>query len=268
MRQTSHVLPLARLSSSPRAVILTAGRSAELGRATADRPASLVEVRGDTLIRRQKAALRRAGVWRIGAVVGWRTDGFHGTDLTLFENPLWASTTSLDSLAVADDWLRRATVVVQFGNVVCSAETIRRLCAAPGPLAVAFDPHWRALWARRRDDPRSDADPVVLDRSRRYVARMGGRPGDGPVAQGQWLRLVKLTPASWQVLRRMRDTGQTEGLGVGDALALLVRSRSVPVTAVPSAGPWFPFDNPTDLEVGRDVMDELDGSAAAGSRSA
>ncbi|ONI82553.1 hypothetical protein ALI22I_41650 [Saccharothrix sp. ALI-22-I] len=249
-------------------MILTAGRSAELGHVTADRPASLVEVCGDTLIRRQKAALRRAGVWRIGAVVGWRTDGFHGTDLTLFENPLWASTTSLDSLAVADDWLRRVPVMVQFGNVLCSAETIRRLCTAPGPLAVAYDPGWRALGARRCGDPWSNAEPVVLDRSRRYVAQMGGRPASLAVVQGQWLRLVKLTPASWAVLRRMRDTGQTEGLGVGAALAQLVRHRLVPVTAVPSAGPWFPFDNPTDLEIGRDVVDELDGSATARSHSA
>lgn len=267
MRKTSCVSPPVRPVPLPRALILTAGRSPELGHATSDRPASLVEVGGNTLISRQKAALRRAGMWRIGAVVGWRTDGFHGTDLTLFENPLWESTTSLDSLAVADDWLRRVPVVVHFGNVVCSAETIRRLCAAPGPLAVAYDPGRRASRIRRPSDPRAEAEHLGLDPGKRYVTRVGGPPTRGADAGGRWLRLVKLTPASWAVLRRVRDARTTGRLGVGAALALVVRQRLVPVTAVPSAGPWFPFDHVTDLEAGRDVVAALDDSLAAGALS-
>ncbi|MFE2753431.1 NTP transferase domain-containing protein [Actinosynnema sp. NPDC059335] len=244
MRQTTHV------PTPPRAVILTAGRSAALGPATADRPVSLVEVGGDTLIRRQKDALRRAGVWRIAAVAGWRTDGFHGTDLTLFENPLWADTTSLDSLAVADDWLRRAPVVVHFGNVVVSPETIRRLCAAPGPLAVVYAPLPR---------PGRTADPVRLDLGGRYVTWMGHTAHPG---RGRWLRLVKTTPAAWAVLRHLREAGRDRRPGVGEALAELVRQRLMPVTAVRSAGPWHPFDTPTDLVAGAAVVDRLDRARA------
>ncbi len=252
-----------RPGTPPRALILTAGRGAGLGTNTVDRPASLVEVGGNTLISRQKAALRNAGVWRIGAVVGWRQDGFHGTDLTVFENPLWATTTDLDSLAVADDWLRRAPVIVHFGNVVCGVETVRRLAAAPGPVAVAYDRDWRAVWGLRFADPLAHAERFVLDRSRRFVADMTGRPAGPEEVHGQWLRLAKLTPASWAVLSRMREAGLLEGLGLAAALARLARRRLVPVTAVPAAGPWFPFDTATDLELGRDVICALDGLASA-----
>jgi len=94
-----------------RALILAAGRGSRLGLHTEDRPKCLVELADKPLIRRQIEALRGGGVSTVGIVRGYLADRINIEDVTYFENPRWAETNMVMSLAAAAPWLRSGPVV-------------------------------------------------------------------------------------------------------------------------------------------------------------
>jgi L-glutamine-phosphate cytidylyltransferase len=238
-----------------KAVVLAAGRGSRLGDATADRPKCLVEVEGFSLLHRQFRALTRGGASRLGVVTGWRASAFDGVDAVTFHNPRWESTTMVESLAAASEWLEREPVVVSYGDIVYSAESVRRLIAVDADLAVVFDPDWEPLWRRRFPRPLDDAETFRLGPSGE-VAEIGGHPATTAEVQGQYTGLLRFTPDAWAVVRRVRACESAVGLDMTGLLRLLVRELTV--AAVPVAGPWFEFDHPSDVVVGRDVLRALD----------
>ena len=57
-----------------------------------------------------------------------------------------------------DPWLRAHDCIVSYADIFYTGETVKRLAAAGGDLAMSYDPDWLALWSRRFADPLSDAE--------------------------------------------------------------------------------------------------------------
>src|SRR5262245_35939477 len=132
-----------------RSLILAAGRGSRMGARTDDRPKCLVEVAGKTLLARQVSALKGGGVSEIGIVRGYQAarvavDGAH-----YFENPDWATTNMVMSLATASSWLKTSPLIVSYADIFYRSELVRRLIAASGDLVMAYDIEWLSLWSRR-----------------------------------------------------------------------------------------------------------------------
>ena len=245
-----------------RAVILAAGRGSRLGPYTADRPKCLVELRGRSLLDRQVSALRAAGAAEVAVVAGWRAELFDGRGLPVFRNERWADTTMVESLATAASWLRASPVLVSYGDIVYSAATARALAAAAQDLAIAYDPGWQQLWERRFDAPLDDAETFRLDH-RGLLAEIGGRPASMADVQGQYLGLLRFTPAAWALVEQvLRSESAPHGADMTGLLRFLLREPGVEIGAVPVSGPWCEFDHPSDVAVGYDVLDELDRAEA------
>ncbi|MFF2546244.1 NTP transferase domain-containing protein [Kitasatospora sp. NPDC058063] len=248
-----------------RAVILAAGRGSRLGPYTSDRPKCLVEVGGRSLLERQVGALRAAGAERIVVVTGWCHQAFTGPaarlGFSLLVNPRWAETTMVETLAVAEDWLTEGPTLVSYGDIVYSAATAADLAATEAPLAVSYDRNWRALWERRFADPLADAETFAVDPAG-LVLEIGGRPEHLDQVQGQYLGLLRFTPEGWSHAARLR--GQDPPVAhLTDLLGRIVRDGRLPVTGVPTDQPWFEFDHPSDLLLGREVLAALDAPAAS-----
>src|SRR5438045_673554 len=84
-----------------RAVILAAGRGSRMGPLTDATPKCLLPLGGRPLLEWQVAALRGAGIDTVGIVRGYNAHLFDGRALTTFENPRWAETNMVASLACA-----------------------------------------------------------------------------------------------------------------------------------------------------------------------
>lgn len=240
-----------------RAVILAAGRGSRMGGLTEDRPKCLLRVGGRSLLDRQLRALRQAGVREIGIVTGWRHEAFAGSDVTLFHNPCWADSTMVESLAAAGTWLTKDVVLVAYGDIVFSPAAVRRLSAAAG-LAIAYDPGWEELWRRRFAHPLHDAETFVLDGAG-HLLDIGGAPAGLTEVQGQYMGLLRFTPAAWSLVRQVRARDpRIARRDMTGLLRHLVREGLMAVTAVAAPEPWCEFDQPSDLDVGRDVLELLD----------
>jgi L-glutamine-phosphate cytidylyltransferase len=243
-----------------RGLVLAAGRGSRLGEYTVDRPKCLVDIGGRTLLERQEAALRAAGAVDVGVVTGWHAEAVRATGLSTFDNPDWSRTTMVASLAAAAEWLLAGPVLVTYGDIVFDAATTGRLARSAGPLAVAYDPDWEALWRSRFDSPLEDAETFALDGDGN-LTDIGGRPQTFAEVQGQYMGLARWTPRAWSTVAALLDADPAaRSLDMTGLLRRLVHDGLLPVRAVPVAGPWCEFDHPSDLAVGADIVRRLDAS--------
>lgn len=231
-----------------KALILAAGRGSRMLHLTEDRPKGLVELLGKPLLDRQVAALRTAGFDEIGAVSGYRAEALEGRGLTLFHNSRWAKTNMVASLACAADWLQGGPVVVSYSDIFYRPEAPAALCSAAADLAITFDPHWLGLWGRRFADPLSDAETFRRGPDGRLL-EIGAKPTAPEQVNGQYMGLLRFTPAGWAEVEDLRDElppERRDKLDMTGMLSLLL-ARGTPIDAIPAPWPWGEVDAETDL---------------------
>ena len=225
-----------------RAIILAAGRGSRLGHLGDDRPKCFVKLDGKPLVEYQLAALRRGGVDEIGIVRGYRAEMIDFPGLTYFNNERWAETNMVMSLAAAARWLREQPVIVSYADIFYRSELVRGLAQASGELVITYDRRWRELWARRFADPLADAETFRLDEAGRLL-EIGGKTNRIEDIQGQYMGLLKFTPAAWSAVERL----------LGDARSADPRSPGHDGTAAAIAGRGFSSRHMRDRRaMGRD----------------
>jgi choline kinase len=228
-------------------IVLAAGRGTRLGVLTEERPKCLVPLGGRPLLDWQRAALAAAGVDELAVVTGYRSDALAGP-WTTFHAPRWSETSMVVSLCAAAAWLRASPCVVTYGDIVFSAATVRRLLSASGDLVIAYDPTWLDLWSVRFRDPLEDAETFRLAEDG-SVAEIGGRPAAASEIEGQYMGLLRFTPAGWAAAEALVDALPPDARDALDMTGLLQRlvEAGRRVAAVPRLGDWAEVDSASDL---------------------
>lgn len=230
------------------AVILAAGRGSRLNQATDDRPKCLIELKGRPLLRHQIDALATGGAGPLAAVRGYRGDRLEGFGLTLFDNPRWADTNMVASLRCAAPWAAAGPTIVSYSDIFYDARLVSRLIAASGDIVVAYDPAWAGLWQRRFADPLSDAETFRLNPDG-TIAEIGAKPRTLDEIEGQYMGLLRFTPAGFAIVEAAADSlppERRDKLDMTSLLSLLI-ARGNTLTAVRNDWPWGEVDSPSDL---------------------
>jgi choline kinase len=201
-------------------------------------------------------ALRGAGIDRIGVVRGYQAHLLAGRGLVAFDNPRWAETNMVASVACASAWLREEPVIISYADIFYSAGAVAALMATPGDIALAYDPDWQTLWSARFADPLSDAESFQLDGDR--VVDIGRRTTSLDEIRGQYMGLLKLTPAGWAAAETYLASLAPERrarLDMTSLLSGLIRAgHRVEGVSVP--GPWGEVDSAGDLALYERLIDE------------
>ncbi|HUN73051.1 MAG TPA: phosphocholine cytidylyltransferase family protein [Steroidobacteraceae bacterium] len=232
-----------------RALILAAGRGSRMGPLSEQRPKCLVEIAGRALLDRQVAALRAGGVQEIGIVRGYRAELVQRPGLAYFENERWARTNMVMSLVTAASWLRSAPTIVSYSDIFYPPELVRALIEAHGPLVISYDRSWRQLWTRRFPDPLADAETFRIDAGGRLL-EIGGKTRRIEQIQGQYMGLLKFTPAGWKAVESLLatlDDDVRERLDITGLLSRLLAGGSMEVGTLATDGQWGEIDSPADV---------------------
>jgi L-glutamine-phosphate cytidylyltransferase len=233
-----------------RAVILAAGRGSRMGSFGDGRPKCLVELARKPLIARQIAALRGGGGTALAVVRGYRADMIRLPNITYFDNPRWAETNMVMSLATAAAWARSEPIIVSYADIFYRRELVRDLAVAEGDLVVAYDRAWRKLWSRRFADPLADAETFRADKSGKLV-EIGGKTLKIEEISGQYMGLLKFTPKAWQTVEAVLvqlNPATRDRLDMTGLLRILV-NRGFPIYTLGTEGHWGEVDSPGDLAV-------------------
>jgi choline kinase len=247
-----------------RAIVLAAGRGSRMGEQTRLQPKCLTQFAGKALLDWQLEALRGAGIREIAAVRGYLAELVARPGLSYFENMRWAETNMVASLACAAPWLEAFECVVSYSDIVYPADHVRALSDAGGDIVVAYDTKWLELWSRRFADPLSDAETFRMD-SHGTLTEIGNRAKTLDEIEGQYLGLLKFTPAGWRQVRDLNaelPPARRDRIDMTGILKELI-SRGATIRTVPVAGSWYEIDSESDLKLYTEWVRTNDGAVWA-----
>jgi choline kinase len=247
-------------------IVLAAGVGSRLAPLTDDRPKCLVDLGGRPLLRWTLDAAAACGIDEVVVVGGYRAGQLRAYDVTLVENPDYATTNMVHSLLAARH-LFGDGFVMSYGDIVYAPDVLRRLLAAPPGVAVIVDRDWRAYWSRRFDDPLSDAETLRIGADG-ALAEIGAKPRSYAEIEAQYIGLVAFTGGGVAALTRALDRARAdraagrnpfdgprpyEKMYMTDLLQGMI-GRGERLTPVPVDGQWMEVDSRRDLAVAEDLV--------------
>jgi L-glutamine-phosphate cytidylyltransferase len=246
------------LAVAKQAIILAAGRGSRMGDVTADKPKCLAVLAGKALLEWQLAALDSAGMRSIAVVGGYRKDLLTSKRYRLLDNPDWATTNMVGTLRCASALLREAPTLVSYSDIVYRPDRVEALAAAKADIAISYDTKWQSLWRARFADPLADAETFREDNG--WLTTIGERAKRMEDIQGQYIGLLKFTPAGWSQIEQVLSTlafDEQRRIDMTNLLRVLL-VRGIRVRCVAGAGAWCEVDNSADLQMYERVLNDND----------
>ncbi len=250
-----------REATTRTAVLLVAGMGTRLAPLTDDRPKALVDVGGETILRRAARVLREHGVRRIVLATGYRQDaiereieawkaewgeGENGITAVIAQNAEYASTQNSVSLAFCEAAVEGGAFFKLDGDVVFSREVLERLDDSGAELAVAVD-------GKRPLD--AEAMKVTTDGTR--ITAFGKQlPVQG--SAGESIGIERLSASAgarvFTALRAAIGKGVTNRY-YEDVYSDLISAGQLTAEALEVGDlPWTEVDDPSDLANARELV--------------
>lgn len=230
------------------ALILAAGRGSRLGALTADRPKCMVHLAGRPLLQWQCDALRAAGLRAVHVMAGYRSDRINIPGIAIEDYPDWERTNMVGTLWHARHLLAAGPTLVSYSDIVYHPALARALVEHDADLAITYDTQWDALWRLRNPvDPLADAECFLQQDG--WLQRIGGRARTWDDARGQYMGLLRFTPAGWaKTAAYLSEIGpqRRSTLDMTSLLSALLE-RGTAIAAVAVAGHWCEVDCASDI---------------------
>ena len=236
------------------AIILAASRGTALGDLTADRPKTMVEVRGQPLLGHIVGAYNSAGIKNITVVRGYLPDTVNLPALNYIDNPDYADTGELLSLARAleADTSDGNDLYVSFGDVIFKRYILDIIAEPDDDFVIVVDTNWQdsVNLGRAADYVHCTESHSRNDFYRDVYLEQAGETIADKQRHGEWTGLLKVSKAGLPVFRDV-VTELSVGPDSRDAklyalLNELVR-RGQRVRVVYTTGHWLDVDSVSDI---------------------
>lgn len=234
-----------------KAIILAAGRGSRMKTMTDAKPKCLVELHGVPLLDLQLRSLRAAGIKEIAIVTGYRAEMLQGRADAEFHNPHWVDTNMVSSLASGSKWLEEQPCIISYSDIFYDPSAVISLMETDAEIAITFDPNWERLWRDRFGDPLLDAE-TFRKAEDGTLLEIGKKPERTEDLEGQYMGLLRFTPAGWSEIQAIRESLTNERcdkLDMTSALQAVLERGNQRIEAVPYYGSWGEIDSADDLAV-------------------
>lgn len=234
-----------------KAIILAAGRGSRMNEGTADKPKCLMELGGQTLLEYGIRSLAKAGFdpADIGIVTGYRQELIKVEGVKYFHNADWSRTNMFVSLTMAREWLISEPCIVCYADICYNPKAVRLLRESTADLSVTYFTGFWDLWSARFNNPLDDLETFRLKNGILY--EIGLKPEQKDDIQGQYMGLIRFTPASWAQVEEVVKTPLPKPVEKLDMTTLLngMIQSGVKVEAIPTDELWLECDNLEDIAV-------------------
>ena len=175
-----------------RALILAAGQGTRLYPLTHDRPKCLIDLCGRSLLSQQVQALQACGITDIHIVTGYLKEQIEALGFSTSFNSRFHATNMVESVFSAMAFLEQGgDLIIAYGDIVYEPENLARLLACDHEMAIMVDRKWFDLWSLRFENPREDAETLILD-NEGYIVELGKKLENYHSAHGQYTGLIKI----------------------------------------------------------------------------
>jgi len=246
-----------------KAIIVAAGMGRRLSPYTDDRPKTLVEINGRSILERQVDAYRAAGVAEINIVRGYMKEKIDVAGARTFDNDEFRSNNILTSLFYAEPAMAGG-FLFSYSDIVFRPEVVRTVIETEGDYALVIDRRWHEAYVGRMNHPVEEGEVARVDDGR--VTLVGKKTMPPEEATGEFIGLARF---SARAVERMRErfharrralAGQPYGRAprcevayLTDLLNDLIESGEVMRPAFIDGG-WREIDTVEDLERAKSVV--------------
>lgn len=247
---------LPRQGQDARVIVLAASRGAALGELTADRPKAMVEIRGQPLLGHIVAAYNAAGIKRITVVRGYLPQAIDLPGLAYVDNPDYADSGELISLARAldadaDDG---RDLYVSYGDVIFKRYILDTLAEPVDDFVIVADTDWRESVNRgRAADYVSCSEPHSRQAFYREItlARCAEDIAEAE-CHGEWMGFLRVSaralPRLRSVVAAMAADSACRRAKLHHLLTELV-GRGEKIRVIYTTGHWLDVDSLADVLV-------------------
>jgi choline kinase len=255
-------------------IILAAGQGTRLRPLTDTMPKCMVEVAGQSIIKRQLAVMRRCNISEedIFIVCGYKQDVLKehlaGTKVSFIINEAYESTNMVCSLMCAKEVMNE-DIIISYGDIVYGVDVLKKVLTAPHPLSVVIDDGWYGYWKSRCADPLSDAETLKLNTDGTII-EIGQKPKALSEIESQYIGLMRFQGTGLSALinlaaeaKRRSDSGiplwrttrNYQKMYMTDLLQGLADTGEKLQPIHINRG-WFEVDNLDDLQIAEEEFRE------------
>jgi phosphoenolpyruvate phosphomutase len=247
-----HYLP--KRAQQSRAIILAASRGGALGALTDARPKTMVEVGGQPLLGLIVAAYNACAIKDITVVRGYLAETVNLPSLNYVDNPDYAKTGELLSLACAldadsdDD----RDLYVSFGDVIFKRYILDSLAEPEADFVISADTNWQESvnLGRAADYVHCTAAHSRRDFYREIYLQQAGESIAEAQRHGEWMGVMKVSskalPALRELVTELAAKPENRRAKLHQLLDELVR-RGHRVRVIYTTGHWLDVDSLDDV---------------------
>ena len=181
-----------------KAIIVAAGMGRRLSPYTDDRPKTLVEVNGRSILARQVDAYRAAGVDEIYIVRGYMKEKIQVDGARYFDNDDFRTNNILVSLFHAEPAMAGG-FLFSYSDIVFRPEVVSRAVETAGDYALVIDRLWHEAYVGRQHHPVEEGEVARVEDGR--VTLVGKKTMPPEEASGEFIGLARFSAAAVEAMR-------------------------------------------------------------------
>lgn len=249
-----------------KAIILAAGRGSRMGEGTEEIPKGMMQLQGKPLLEYGLRSLHQAGFDEadIAIVTGYRGDKIQYPGVRYFKNEQWETTNMFVSLTMARPWLQSEDCIVCYSDIVYSPKAVAALMDPQvGDIGItSYSGYWD-LWAARFKNPLEDLETFRLNQGE--LVEIGKRPHHRNQVEGQYMGLLKFSPAGWQTVEQAVQLEMPKPIEKLDMTTLLQHLLNLgnKIDVVNTDDLWLECDNRDDIalyeQLYKDQLQQMNG---------
>lgn len=174
-----------------KAIILAAGQGTRLKKYTEDLPKGMLQFCGKTLIERQIALYKNAGIDDVIIIRGYAAEKINYNGVKYYLNENFATTNMVESLMTArkefDD-----DIIVSYSDVLFTYDMLYKMTASDHDFSVAVDDNWKLYWQKRYGKVDFDTESLAID-SNDNIVSLGLESPDLAEIDARYIGLLKFS---------------------------------------------------------------------------
>ena len=133
------------------AIILAAGFGSRLSPLTDNKPKSLIEFGGKTLLERNVELLKNQEIDDITIITGYKKEKIKLVDVNYVENRNFENNSTLASLFFAEEKIQSSTIIT-YSDIIFEEKILKELMAMKNNITAVIDAKWKNYWKLRIDE--------------------------------------------------------------------------------------------------------------------
>lgn len=196
-----HIAARGHISNSPKipAIIVAAGFEERLASLIKDKPKTMLDIKGKTILERQLEILEEAGIQKVAIVRGYLGEKIGFPGITYYDNRDFRDNYILASLFCAEAEMEKGFVFL-YSDIIFNQGILIELLRDDTDICVVVDRMWREHYRDRLEDTAQEAELVELGEGGRTIKKIG-RNIDPESAYGEFIGLARFSPKGAELLR-------------------------------------------------------------------